>query len=709
MLTLRDRTVDDAPLSRRASRGTCSAAQFQSSRMIGRLLVGAVVLLLVVLWGLFGYSGHQQLRLARDAAISNTATLAKLVEAWAQATIDRLNYLAASLELELENGHTGAELYRLLARQHAADPDLFVLIEVLDRDGQRLATSAPAFPLDAARNFDSDLAPSAPSHIGLPREVGGRVLIPVMRALLSASGTQIGAVVVEIDPRYFVGFSTKLGLPEGASVMLMRADSPLLASTPPTLGVLGRSYRDGPLWAAFSRSTSGWFEAMEGDGVARVVSYGSSPGAPFVVSIGFAAEHVYAEAWERIRNNGAVGVLLSVLLGLAAAALLMALRRHAAAEEAAGVARSAVQSVRSGVAVLEADGGCRIVLANPALGALLGAAGDELVGRRLGDLLPPETLSAEDVRDWLATRSDEMMREVRVTRPDGSDGWIELRVAPIADRLDLVRHAVLVVTDTSARKRTEQALVRAKDRAEAASRAKSDFLANMSHELRTPLNAVIGFADTIAGEMFGPVGSARYREYAELIRLSGTHLLQIISDILDLAKIEADKVILDEAPVSLPGVLAMCATLVAGRAQERGVKVRVGTEADLAPLQADELRVKQIVLNLLSNAVKFSPKGAQVLVSAGPGADGGIEIAVRDHGCGMTEAELKLALEPFRQVNSMIARQTEGTGLGLPLAIRLAQLHGGRLVIESTPGEGTLARVCFPPSRNVSLQTAAAA
>ncbi|MCK6454841.1 MAG: ATP-binding protein [Alphaproteobacteria bacterium] len=697
MLTFRDRMLDGAPLAP------------QSSRWMGRLLVGGFGLLLAVLWGLFAYSGQQQLRLAREAAISNTATLAKLVDAWALSTLDRLTYLAASLEIALESGQNGVELYRLLASQHAADPDLFVLIEVLDAEGQRMAASDPAFPIDAARNFDSDLTPTTPSHIGLPRAVGDRVLIPMSRPLLSSAGAKVGYVVVEIDPRYFAGFSANLGLPEGASVVMMRADSPLLASTPARLGILGRSYRDGPLWEAFAARMQGWFEAVEGDGVARIVSYRSSPGAPFVVSIGFAADRVYAETWQRIRNNGAIGGLLTLVLALSVSIVFMMLGRNARAERAAYVARSAMDSVRSGVAVLEADGACRIVLANPAFGAMLSVPNSELAERTLDELLPAETLGVADVRDWLATRSDEMLREVRLIRPDGGDAWFELRVAPIPDRLDRVRHAVLVVTDTTARKRTEQALVRAKDSAEAASRTKSDFLANMSHELRTPLNAVIGFADTIAGEMFGPVGSPRYREYAELIRLSGTHLLQIISDILDLAKIEADKATLDETDVSLPDVLAMCATLVAGRAQERGVKVRVDTAPGLSPLHADELRVKQIVLNLLSNAVKFSPEGAQVLLSAAAGPDGAIEIAVRDHGCGMTEEGLKLALEPFRQVNSMIAKQTEGTGLGLPLAARLAQLHGGKLLIESVPGQGTLARVFFPPARSVKLQNAVAA
>jgi two-component system cell cycle sensor histidine kinase PleC len=218
---------------------------------------------------------------------------------------------------------------------------------------------------------------------------------------------------------------------------------------------------------------------------------------------------------------------------------------------------------------------------------------------------------------------------------------------------------------------------------------------------------VIGFADVIAGEMFGPVGTERYREYAKLIRMSGAHLLDIISDILDLAKIEANHVVLDEKPVDVGGVMAMCETLVSSRAEQAGVTVQRRMPASLPSLQADELRVKQIVLNLLSNAVKFSPRGAEVVLGASLGRDGGIEIEVKDRGCGMNEEELRLALQPFRQVNSAIAKQAEGTGLGLPLALRLTMLHGGRLDIESAPGVGTTARVRFPPSRTLAARSAA--
>jgi len=680
------------------------------SRRIGRVLVGGVILLLGGMWGLFTYSTVQQFEFAHEAAVSNTATLANLVEAWAQSTLQRLSYLVASIEVGIETGAPNTELALMLKRHVEADPGLFIVVEVRDRLGQLIATSDPTFPTESARNFDSDLSQSTPTYIGLPREVNGRMLIPIMRPLRSASGQQFGSVIVEIDPNYFAGFSADLGLPAGASVVLMRADGPLLARNMRTLGTLGRSYRQSPLWAAFSSSGYGAFEATEMDGVRRVVSYRTSSTFPVVVSIGLASERVYADVWRRLVGNGLIGGALSLIIIVATALLMLQLRRRAAAEAEAEIARAAVHSVGNGVAVVVVDNDRRIVLVNPALGRLLGCDTAALEGCRLADVTATAALDLFTACDWPLAPGNETIREMQLTHGDGSTLWVEVRVAPILDRLGTVRHAVLVITDITERKHAEQELVKAKDAAEASSRAKSEFLANMSHELRTPLNAVIGFAEVIAAELFGPVGTQRYKEYAENIHRSGAHLLEIITDILDLAKIEADRVVLDLQHVDVPDVLAMCATLVASRAQEASVDVRIETALNLPPLVADELRVKQVVLNLLSNAVKFSPKQSEVLVTAALNEDGDVELAVRDRGCGMTPEELRLAVQPFRQVNSAIAKQNEGTGLGLPLAIRLMKLHGGELQIDSTPGEGTIAIARFPaPHRARSAKARSAA
>ena len=283
--------------------------------------------------------------------------------------------------------------------------------------------------------------------------------------------------------------------------------------------------------------------------------------------------------------------------------------------------------------------------------------------------------------------------QVAYSQPGAGQRWLRVRTTPFRDGV------ALSLRDSTDEHEAQAAMKAAKENAESANRAKSDFLANMSHELRTPLNAVIGFADIIVQQLFGPVGSDRYREYATLIKMSGTHLLEIISDILDLAKVEADRVVLDENEIEMPGLLRICSTLIAGRAEQAGVKVTIAVPADVPKLKADELRIKQIILNLLSNAVKFSTMGTEVRLAVRLMESGELAIIVSDQGCGMTAAEIAVALQPFGQVNSSVTKSKEGTGLGLPLARRMTEIHGGRLDIHSVPGEGTVVTVLLPASR----------
>jgi len=232
-----------------------------------------------------------------------------------------------------------------------------------------------------------------------------------------------------------------------------------------------------------------------------------------------------------------------------------------------------------------------------------------------------------------------------------------------------------------------------------ADRAKSQFLANMSHELRTPLNAIMGFSETIESELFGPVGNANYRQYASDIRQSGAHLLSIINTILDLSKIEAESMDLEEEEVCIGAVVDAAISLV--RAQYRNSQVTV--RADLPPtlplLCGSNVKLRQIAINLLSNAVKFTPAGGFVTVTAERERDGGLTVRVKDTGIGMSRDDIKTALEPFGQVEGHLARTRDGIGLGLPLARQLTLLHGGAFEIESTVGEGTTVILRLPAER----------
>jgi two-component system, cell cycle sensor histidine kinase PleC len=242
-------------------------------------------------------------------------------------------------------------------------------------------------------------------------------------------------------------------------------------------------------------------------------------------------------------------------------------------------------------------------------------------------------------------------------------------------------------------------LRKARDAADGANRAKTRFLANMSHELRTPLNAILGFSDIMRKEMFGPVGSEKYSRYVADIHKSGAHLLQLINDILDVAKIEVGKQSLDEAVIDVGQCLRECAQLMDPQARKAEVTLSCDVSARLPALRADGTRFRQIVLNLLSNAVKFTPSGGRVTLSAVREFSGGLVVQVRDTGVGMARADIPKALEAFVQLDVKPPRGDTGTGLGLALVKTLVEAHGGTFAIDSEPGRGTVATVRLPKER----------
>lgn len=304
---------------------------------------------------------------------------------------------------------------------------------------------------------------------------------------------------------------------------------------------------------------------------------------------------------------------------------------------------------------------------------------------------PPLVNRQDEVWQALGSRQRHGAQEVTFELADGR--WMRLRER-VTPRGDYFR----VFTDVTEFKRREEELRHTKEAAELANRAKSEFLAVMSHELRTPLNAIIGFSDILRSEMFGPLGSPRYREYAGDINQSGRHLLELINDILDISKAEAGKLELQEEVVSLEDLAARAMAMIVPRAEEAGIRLSFRLPPRSVRLRADRRKLLQMLLNLLSNAVKFTPAEGRVTLAAAVGPDG-VELAVEDTGIGIAPQDLDKVQEPFIQLDPAMTRHREGTGLGLPLAKRLAQLHGGRLEIESRLGSGTTVRVRLPLSR----------
>jgi signal transduction histidine kinase len=283
-------------------------------------------------------------------------------------------------------------------------------------------------------------------------------------------------------------------------------------------------------------------------------------------------------------------------------------------------------------------------------------------------------------------------------------------IALILRSLFVAGVGLFLVQQLRRREVLEAELVRAKDAAEAASRAKSEFLANMSHELRTPLNAIIGFSEIIKTRKFGSA-SERYPDYAGDIFNSGTHLLALINDILNLSKLEAGRLVLQEEDIDLAATVGACVNLVETQARQSKIRLSVSLDNKVPLIRADERRLRQILINLLSNAVKFTREDGHVRVTSVQTKDG-LAISVSDTGIGMRAEDIPRAMTAFGQVDSKLSRKQEGTGLGLPLAKQLVELHGGTFAIESKVNAGTTVTFVLPgeriiaPARAVHLRLA---
>ncbi len=314
---------------------------------------------------------------------------------------------------------------------------------------------------------------------------------------------------------------------------------------------------------------------------------------------------------------------------------------------------------------------------------------------------------SQDPEELFQTRCPFRDQIVQIVGGDGETRTFRLSALPIFDNHGTFLGYRGTAADITEARRRETDLLRAKEEAEVANRTKTEFLANMSHELRTPLNAIIGFAEVMREGVFGKL-SGRYGEYVNDIIDSARHLLNIINDILDVSKSEVGKLDLHESTFEPASVVQSTLRLVGERAQQAGITLRSEDMAENQLVYADEQKTKQILLNMLSNAVKFTARDGEVVISVNRD-DEGLWFRVTDNGIGMSAEEIELAMTPFGQVESSFSRSHEGTGLGLPLAKAMVELHGGRLTVTSQPGKGTTVGFNLPTERLTAAEPARAA
>ncbi len=358
-----------------------------------------------------------------------------------------------------------------------------------------------------------------------------------------------------------------------------------------------------------------------------------------------------------------------------------------------------VDTATDGVLMLDANG--LVLSANTAAEALFGAERRAMIGRPLTERLAPEShRSAMDYLDGLASNGvASVLNDGReVIGRVAPEGLIPLFMTIGRVSTGPIAKYCAVLRDITQWKKSEEELTAARRRAEEASIHKSDFLAKISHEIRTPLNAIIGFSELMMDERFGPIGNERYKDYLRDIHVSGSHVMSLVNDLLDLSKVEAGKMDLRFEAVSLADVVGESVAMMQPQANRERIIIRSSLPAGVPAVVADPRSIRQVVLNLLSNAVKFTPAGGQVIVSTALEDNGEVILRVRDTGYGMSEKELETALEPFRQLHTTRSR-SGGTGLGLPLTKALAEANRAVFRIDSTVGQGTLVSITFPVTR----------
>lgn len=498
--------------------------------------------------------------------------------------------------------------------------------------------------------------------------------------------------------------------PAGA-VWLTRLDgTPILTAQDDATSILrGRALPLMPLVSKGLESGTLTLPNADGTGVAGHAAFRLSERYPLAVVVAVARGDG-ARAW--LESNGAMlfwGVVS--LIGLLAGGALLVretLRRGRLENRLRLVGLTEAVFAHSAEAMVIADGNRHIVAANPSFLAATGHDANEVVGRPVSDFLSP----ADDA-DTQTERGPDTGADGGHDRSDGGPDdrgqqrgvwhlWcrsgevrsIDYREAPLFQDA-----TILTLNDITDRIATERAMSEALRQAELANRAKTEFLASMSHELRTPLNAILGFSEILRDQVFGPVGSPQYRDYAMDIHSSGTHLRDIINDLLDLAKIEAGKFELDPAPLDINDEVAACCRLVSERLNDHGLTLTLGRPMADPMLLVDDRVFRQMLFNLLSNAIKFTPPGGHIWVSCDHDDHGRLRVSVRDTGIGIPPTELGRIFRAYERAINTETRHIEGSGLGLALVKSMMDLHGGTVSVDSVPDQGSTFTLVFPAER----------
>jgi PAS domain S-box-containing protein len=592
-------------------------------------------------------------------------------------------------------------------------------IALLDDTGKIVNSSRswPVLPMDVS---DRDFYVYWHTHdnprafIGVPiiNRITGNWVILLTRRISGPDGRFLGIVAAVIEANYLEAFYHQVAPHDERAIALFRDDGTLLARYPHLETAMGTRIS----------AKSGWYNSVAlGGGTFRTPGYISGvahfiatrpiPEYPLVITVGISE----AEALGPWRRQSIIILIAALAVGIGFAILFRVLgvqfwRVHR------GEDRFRDFAMTSSDWFWETDVNHRFSYLSEGIGTF-GFSARDLVGRSREEIAAASGNTVVRWDEHLALlERHEPFRDFVYTWKNaaGREGVASVSGNPFFDSAGRFLGYRGTGRDITEQVRSESLLRETKEAAEAANMAKSQFLANMSHELRTPLNAIIGFSESLELGIRGPLEPEQI-EYIRLIHQSGEHLHNVINDILDLAKVDAGKFELhEEERVDPRAIVDSTVTLMRSHAIAGEIRLSTKIRGPLGLLICDSTRLKQILLNLISNALKFTERDGSVVVAVHRGPDGSIVFEVRDTGGGMTAEEVDIALQPFGQVESGHTRRHEGTGLGLPLAQKLAELHGGSLCIQSEKGRGTTVIVTLPASRVVggdapadSLATAA--
>jgi len=693
-------------------------------------LQNAMIVLCTVLVSAYGASMygslHRAYRQTLDDATGNLQSIARSAEVGTNRSIFEIDAMLLGVERMLETMLPGTPLddhrVRLLLNQ-VNDQTLVVRdILIVDNTGRLLnnAGSSAMIERDVAGKpwFTAHQKGGLPSlFIGHPersRATGGWSIM-VSRPLLQQDAV-IGVVAAEVPITVFTDFYSSVVANSSVHVALLLDDGTLMASEPHREELIGHQIPDmAPLLAAAAKARAGVIgNSPEDAGGRRLASFERIPARPLTLTASRDRDDILRQWRAECAASLIAFVVFAVTAGSLTWLMVGALERQqkAAAEVRAGEERlkrqsdllqSTLENMGEGLSVF--DRGGRLMAWNSRFIEML-----ELPQDLSGDTTLHDILGLQSARGDFGPV--DLSVEERFDNFFGDVPCVRERMTPTGRTIQIRRRGmpggavVSLYSDITERKAAEVKMAQAWAQAELANRAKGDFLANMSHELRTPLNAIIGFSEILSGQHLGPLNNERYLEYSSDIHSSGLHLLSIINDVLDMSKIEAGKLDIHEEEVDIRQLLANSVRMVRERARKQQVDLIAELDDPHHTIFADERAMKQCLLNLLSNAVKFSNVGGQVTIEARIDDENRTVLTVTDHGIGMTEEEQERALQPFGQAHSSTTRTFGGTGLGLPITQGLVEAHGGTLVINSRPGEGTSVTVTLPSERTRSTPVA---